>query len=101
MPLGVSAAVAIFALWLGVVVLKVRVVACCLGRDSAGRIVDEHGFKKLETDVVEVLAEWYVVVAYPLGEGCLEVGIGGDAGPDVLSRGSKQTIGGKEVSMKD
>lgn len=76
-------------------------VARCLGGNSAGGIVNEHGLKKLEADVVKILAEWYVVVACPLGEGCLEVGIGGDAGPDVLSRGSKQAIGGKEVSRID
>lgn len=96
MPLGISAAVAIFAAWLGVVVFKVGVVARCLGRDSAGRIVDKHGLEKVEAIIVKVLAEWRVIVAYPLGEGCLEIGIRCDAGPDVLSRGSKQTVEGEK-----
>lgn len=51
------------------VLLKVRVVASCLGRDASGRVVDEHHLEKLEAGVVEAVAEDIVVVTLPLGEG--------------------------------
>lgn len=51
------------------VLLEVRVVASCLGRDTSGRVVDEHHLEKLEAGVVEAVAEDIVVVTLPLGEG--------------------------------
>jgi hypothetical protein len=51
------------------ILLKVRVVASCLGRDASGRVVDEHHLEKLEAGVVEAMAEDIVVVTLPLGEG--------------------------------
>lgn len=51
------------------VLLKVRVVASCLGRDTSGRVIDEHHLEKLEAGIVEAVAEDIVVVTLPLGEG--------------------------------
>ena len=69
-------------------ILEVRVVARLLGRDAARRIVDEHHLQQVEARVVEVGAEGLRLVADPLGERRLEVGVGGDAGPDIISRGA-------------
>ncbi len=75
------------------VVLKVRVVDGALGGDAAGGVVDEHGLEQVEAGRVEVVAERGRVISLPLGKGGLEIGIRGDAGPDVFRGGSKGTEG--------
>lgn len=67
-----------------VVVLKVWVVDGALGGDAAGGVVDEHGLEQVESGGVEVVAKGGRVISSPLGEGRLEIGIRGDARPDVL-----------------
>ena len=65
-------------------IFEVGMDAGLLGRDAAGRIVDQHHFKKVEAVIVEVGAEGLELVALPFGEGVFEVGEAGlvhDAGP--------------------
>jgi hypothetical protein len=82
-------------------VLEVGVVAGLLGRDAAGRVVDEEHLEEVESLVVKVGADGGVRVALPLGEGSLEVGIRGDSGPDILSRGTEKTDEGESnVSLR-
>lgn len=78
----------------GLEVLKVRVVAGLLGGDAAGRVVDEHHLEEVEAGVVEVAAQRGGLVASPLGEGRLEVGIAANARPDVF-RGCAQEAEGE------
>lgn len=53
---------------LEVVILKVRVVARLLGGDAASGIVDEHHFKQVQANIVEIMAERRRHVTIPLGE---------------------------------
>lgn len=57
------------------IILKVWVVASLLGRDAAGGIIDQHHLQQVETLVVEILAQRLTVIASPLGERGLEIGI--------------------------
>lgn len=90
-PLVVAAAVVLRA----GVVLEVGVVAGLLGRDAAGRVVDEHHLEQVQAGIVEVLAEGERRVANPLRKGSLKVGVGGDTGPDVFSWSAEQAVGSK------
>lgn len=69
--------------------LKVWVVARLLGRDAFGRVIDEHQFQQRKTGIVEVRAQRLALVADPFGERTLEIGVRGDAVPDLFRRGSK------------
>lgn len=82
-------------LWARWVVLEVRVVAGLLGRDAAGRVVDEHHLQEVETLVIKVLAEGLAVIPQPLGEGGLKVRVRCHSGPDILCGGTKQSTGVK------
>ena len=72
-------------------VLEVGVVAGLLGRDAAGRVVDEEHLEEVEALLVEVGAQGCLHVALPLGERGLEVGVRGNAGPDVLGGSAQET----------
>ena len=48
-----------------------------LGRYAAGRIVNQHQFKKVEAVIVEVGADGFELITLPFGEGCFEVGEAG------------------------
>lgn len=78
--------------------LKVRVVARLFRRDAASRVVDEHLLEQVEAMLVEWLTQGRAGVSDPLGERRLEIGIRGDAGPDLFRRGSKDAIGALAVS---
>jgi hypothetical protein len=87
--------VAIAVLWLSdwlLKVLEVRVIAGLLGGDAPGRIVDKKHVKEVETSIVEVGTERHAVVADPLGEGSLEVGVRRDAWPNIFSRSAEETV---------
>jgi len=49
------------------------VVACLFRGDATGWIVDKHHLQQVETSVAEIIANWVVMVALPLGKGSLEV----------------------------
>ncbi len=72
-------------------VFEVRVVASLLRREAARRIVDQHHLQEIEARLIEVRAQRRPVVAQPFREGRLEVGIRGDAGPDVLGWRAQET----------
>jgi hypothetical protein len=72
-------------------IFEVGMGAGLLSRDAAGRIVDQHHFKKVEAMIVEVGTEGFVLVAFPFREGGFEVGKAGlihDAGPVGFSGGA-------------
>jgi hypothetical protein len=80
--------------WTGIV-LKVRVVACLLGGDAAGGIIHKHHLEEIEARIVKVLAKRLGVITHPLREGRLEVGVRGDAWPDVFAWSAKQSTEAK------
>lgn len=71
-------------------VLEIGVVAGLLGRDATSGIVHQHHFQKVKTCVVEVVAQGLAVIANPLGERGLKVGIRGHAGPNIFGGGTEQ-----------
>lgn len=73
-------------------------VARLLGRDSSRRIIDEHHLEQVQALVIEVGREWLLVISLPLGERCLEIGIGRDARPQVF-RGSSESTGDRQISV--
>jgi hypothetical protein len=73
------------------------VVAGLLGRDAAGRVVDEHHLEQVQALLVQVGTQRHRRIANPRGEGGLEVGVAGDAGPDVFG-GSAEEAGGKRLA---
>lgn len=64
-------------------------VAGGLCRNATGRVVDEHHLQKVESVIVEVLAEGLVMIASPLRKRGLEVWVAGHARPVVLAWGSQ------------
>ena len=66
-------------------------VASLLGRDSSGRVVDKHHLQQIQALLVEVRGERALEISLPLRERRLEIGVGRDAGPQVLGRGSEST----------
>lgn len=48
--------------------LKIGVADCRLGRDTAGRVVDEHHLQQVKPLVVEVVAKSGIEVTFPLRE---------------------------------
>lgn len=77
--------------WSRHVVLKVRVVARLLGRNSSCRVINEHHLEQVQALVIEVGREWLLVVSLPLGERRLEIGIRCDTGPLVFRGSSEST----------
>lgn len=57
------------------VILKVRVVAGSLCGYSTCRIVHKHHLKQFKSRLVEVGAKRVAIIAFPLREGCFEVGV--------------------------
>lgn len=92
LPVLVVAAAMVLQTRVALEVFEVRVVAGLLGRDAAGGVVDEHHLEKIQARLVQIRAELRGGVAHPLGEGSLEVGIAGHAGPNVLGRSAKETV---------
>lgn len=78
------------------VVLKVRVVARLLGRNSSCRVIDKHHLEQVQALVIEAGRERLLVVSLPLGERCLKIGIGCDARPQVFC-GSSESTGDKQI----
>lgn len=70
--------------------------ASLLSGDAAGGVVDEHVLQQILADVVEAGDQAGVDVAAPLGEGGLEIGERGYAGP-VEFGGCAEEAGGKLV----
>lgn len=72
---------------------EVGVGTCLLCADPAGRIVDKESFQEIEAIVTQNTGtfagnEFLVGVAGPFGEGRLEIGEAGDAGPVGLTWGA-------------
>jgi hypothetical protein len=53
----------------GQVLFEIRVVASLLGRHTTGRVIYQHSFKHMKTCIVKAVAEGFVEVTFPLGEG--------------------------------
>lgn len=72
------------------VILEVRVVARLFGGDAAGGVVHEHHLEQIKPCIVHIGAERVVRITLPLGEGDLEVGVRGYAGPDLFGGCAEQ-----------
>jgi len=75
------------------VVFKIWVIASLLGGYPGRWVVGKHQFEKVESVFVETCGQWVAVIALPLGESRLVVGIRGDAWPGLLAGSAEQSAG--------
>lgn len=74
----------------GATMLEVRMHACLLGRDTAGRIVLQQGIKKVQSVFLESGDQSTCGFTLPLGEGCLEIRERRDTRPDRFVGSTKE-----------
>lgn len=80
----------IVRLFLPRVVFEIWVIASLLGGYPGRRVVGKHQFEKVESVFIETCGQGVAVIALPLGEGGLVVGIRGNAWPGLLTRSAEQ-----------
>lgn len=69
---------------------EIRVIACLLGRNAAGRVVLEAALEQGQAILVQVRAKCLRIVAVPLGESRLEVRVRSHTRPNLLGGRSQE-----------